>query len=144
MTATLTIGMLGLSVAIITDHLQILAKYFGAVQGRIATGYNLAMKVMVGNRVGAVLFFVLIGFNIDSGIAPLTLTYFILGTLALVALFNLVLVVWFRRRELAGPLTSLTPLRKESPVILASLFATTLNLLGLTVPFLLAASPNFG
>jgi ABC-type uncharacterized transport system permease subunit len=63
------LALIGLALAILADHLQLFAKYRGALQKRVAGGYNLAMKVMVANRLGAVLYFLFVAFSIENGIA---------------------------------------------------------------------------
>lgn len=63
------VSLLGLGIILLSDNLQTLAKYRGAIKQRVAGGYNLAMKVMVLNRIGAVIFFLSIALNIDHGIS---------------------------------------------------------------------------
>ena len=51
--ASLWVALIGLQLAIFSDYYQPIAKYQGSVINRVAGGYNLAMMIMVVNRLGA-------------------------------------------------------------------------------------------
>lgn len=136
------LALCGLALAILTDHLQLLAKYRGALRQRVAYGYNLAMKVMVANRLGAVLYFLLVAFCIDNGLAPETLATAYAIAVALMAVPTLGLLVGLQRR-LTGAGAGLRVLDTGHwpwPIVIASFVATAFNLLGLTLPWLAAAT----
>lgn len=142
LSAAFGLALIGLAMAILADHLQIIAKYMGSQTQRIAGGYNLAMKVMVANRSGAVLYFLLIAFNIDNGLDPDTLVIGLALTIAIIALPTVVLLVWLQRR-LDGQGSNFRVLdtaQWPKTIVIATLFATCLNLLGLTVPWIASAS----
>ena len=48
--------IIGLAVCVLTDQLQLVAKVNGSLKNKVAR-YNSAMKIMVVNRLGAVLLF---------------------------------------------------------------------------------------
>lgn len=136
------LALIGLFLAITADHLQVIAKYTGSQNDRVASGYNLAMKVMVVNRFGAVIYFLLIAFNIDYGISPKTLILGLSATIAFILLPTIGTLVWLQRRFQANDLQfSVLDFRKWPKVIvIATLLATSLNILGLTVPWIASAS----
>lgn len=140
--AAFALALLGLALAILADHFQIIAKYMGSQNQRIAGGYNLAMKVMVVNRLGAVLYFLLIAFNIDNGLDPDTLIIGLASTIAFIALPTIALLVWLQRRlaEHASNFKVLDIKQWPMTIVIATFFATALNLFGLTVPWVASAT----
>lgn len=130
------LSIVGLAFAVLADHFQTLAKYKGVLNKRVAGGYNSAMKVMVINRLGAVLYFLLLAFSIDNGLSAEKLNIALAVTVASLAVPTLFLMLWLQKR-LGQRVwdTSIWPKR----IVIAAFFATTLNLLGLTVPWVLAA-----
>lgn len=122
----------GLVLAMFAEHLQLLAKYRGARAGRVAGGYNDAMKVMVANRLGAVTYLLLVGLAIDGGIGAGALTAALAaGVLVVAALAGA--VAW-RLRGGGGDVGA-----RGRVVLAVSALATVLNVLGLTIPMILSA-----
>lgn len=139
--ASFALGLIGLALAILADHIQTIAKYQGVVKKRIAAGYNLAMKVMVLNRLGAVIYFLFIAYNIDSGLEPKALTLGLTGILACCALVTLVMMLSFKRRVRSAG-TKQEEIRVAAwpkLVAVATFVATICNLLGLTIPWIAGA-----
>lgn len=135
-------ALFGLAVAIFSDHLQIIAKYQGALRLRVAAGYNLAMKVMVLNRVGAVLYFLLLSFNIDNGLSPHKLKLGLGFLIISVSIPTVGLIVWLQKRisSSGASLNVLDSTQWPKAIVVASFFATVLNLLGLTLPWVAATN----
>ena len=142
LTTAFGLALIGLALAILADHLQIIAKYMGSQTQRIAGGYNLAMKVMVVNRLGAVLYFLLIAFNIDNGLPADTLVIGLALTVASIALPTIGILIWLQRRLRAqgSNFRVLDISQWPRAIVIATLFATALNLFGLTVPWIASAS----
>jgi hypothetical protein len=139
-------ALAGLVLAILTDHLQILAKYQGAVKQRVAGGYNLAMKIMVINRFGAVMYFMLIAFNIDNGLSFMKLAIGLAFAVGSLVIPTLALIFWLQRRAGAtgSLLVRLDTSNWPKTITFASFLATSFNLLGLTIPWIAgAAYPDF-
>lgn len=136
----------GLGLAILADHLQLLAKYRGALSQRVAHGYNIAMKVMVFNRLGAVIYFMLIAFNIDNGLLPETLATGYAIAVTLCTLPTILLLIQLQRQLVKSGI-DLRVLNAEHwswPIAIAAFVATVFNLLGLTLPWLAGATyPEF-
>lgn len=136
------VALFGLALAVFSDHLQIIAKYQGAINLRVAAGYNLAMKVMVVNRIGAVLYFLFLSFNIDNGLGPGKLS---LG-LGLVILSVVVptagLMIWLQKRidTIDAGVRVLDVTHWQKPIVVATFLATVFNLLGLTLPWVAGAA----
>lgn len=146
LTASFVIALAGLTLAILADHLQTLAKYQGALKQRVAGGYNLAMKVMVVNRVGAVLYFLLIAFNIDSGLSAQRLTIGLMTTVFLLVIPTIFFLVRLQKMFdiLGNGGRVLNVSEWPKPIMIATFFATATNILGLTVPWIASASyPEF-
>lgn len=140
------VALAGLVLAVLSDHLQILAKYQGAVNQRVAGGYNLAMKIMVINRFGAVIYFMLIAFNIDNGLSHATLAIGLAIAVGSLVFPTLTLLFWLQHRsEVRGSLLVRLDARNCPKIItIASFLATSFNLLGLTIPWIAgAAYPDF-
>jgi hypothetical protein len=139
------VALSGLVLTLVADHLQLLAKYSGAIRQRVAGGYNLAMKVMVLNRIGAVLFYLLLSFNIDHGLAPDKLMFGLAIALVLAVLPTIGLMFWLQSAMNAShPGARVLRISSWQKTIFgATLLATTFNLLGLTVPWVAGATyPN--
>lgn len=136
------LALAGLALAVLADHLQTIAKYNGALRQKVAGGYNLAMKVMVANRLGAVLYFILIAFNIDNGLPPTTLATALAITVACVALPTVGLMVWLQQKLIKQGLTQkvLDVSTWPKAIVAATFLATSFNLLGLTLPWIAGAN----
>lgn len=116
------------------------------MKGQIAGGYNLAMKVMVINRVGAVLFFLLIAINIDNGIAPRILVNGFSIAILITCLPTALILFWAHQRvkkenfelQYSGKFNWL------NRIFVATFAATIFNLMGLTIPLIAGATyPEF-
>jgi hypothetical protein len=136
---SLATASVGLFIALATDQAQILAKHYGAIFKNIAQGYNAAMKIMVINRVGAVLFFLATAYSIDLGAARYDLTLHYIIALSLLLLASILLSISFNKRYLAGTPT-ITENKELKNIINLSIIASLFNTLGLTIPFLLAST----
>lgn len=138
---SLVIALLGMCVILMSDNLQSLAKFYGASRGEVAGGYNRAMKVMVLNRVGAVLFFLLMALNIDMGIKPNVL----IKGFTIAALISCLPAMWmlyvlYKRQRTNRNREELFDFRRWPKVIFISTFIAALfNLMGLTLPLLAGA-----
>jgi hypothetical protein len=139
-------ALTGLVLAIVAENMQILAKYWGAVNHRVAGGYNLAMKIMVINRFSAVLYFMLVAFNIENGLTHTTLAIGLAVAVASLAFPTLALLFWLQRQSdaLRSLRVRLGTANWPKTIVFASFLATSFNLLGLTVPWIAgAAYPDF-
>lgn len=142
LTIAFGLALAGLVMAILADHLQVIAKYRVLQTKRIAGGYNLAMKVMVLNRIGAALYFLLIAFSIDNGLTAYALTIGLSLAVASLVLPTIGIIIWLKRRLYAQQAgfrvldTSAWP----RTVVFATFVATALNLLGLTLPWIASAT----
>ncbi|MEJ6403193.1 hypothetical protein [Yoonia sp. 2307UL14-13] len=136
------VALLGFALAMLADHLQILAKYNGAVNKRVAGGYNLAMKVMVANRVGAVLYFLLMAFNVDNGLSAHTLAVGLAVTVGCIAVPTVGLMIWLQKQLKAqgSALSVLDVSHWPKAIVIATFCATSLNILGLTLPWIAGAT----
>ncbi len=142
LTVAFALALIGLALAILADHFQVIAKYLGSQKQRIAGGYNLAMKVMVINRLGAVLYFLLIAFNIDNGLGPEVLVLGLALTVASIAVPTIGILFWLQRqlKEQGSDFRVLDMSQWPTTIVIATFFATLLNLLGLTVPWIASAT----
>lgn len=137
--AFLALAALGLFLAVTIEQAQLLAKFLGARRARVAGGYNTAMKIMVVNRLGTVLFFLFIALAVDLGAQPAVIARFFAAAALAIALGNIAVVGWlWRRSHIAGlaDVLSDVPLVPVGGALVAGLF----GLLGLTLPMLLSAS----
>jgi len=136
------VALFGLALAVFSDHLQIIAKYQGAINLRVAAGYNLAMKVMVVNRIGAVLFFLLLSFNIDNGLDPGKLSMGLGLVILAVAAPTVGLMVWLQKRieSVDAGVSVLDVATWPKAIVVAAFLATAFNLLGLTLPWVAGAT----
>ena len=81
--------IIGLAVCVLTDQLQLVAKVNGSLKNKVAGGYNSAMKIMVVNRLGAVLYFFTSSLYIESAANPKSINIiYILGILLSVFLIG--------------------------------------------------------
>ena len=133
---TFYISLMGLFIAVLADHFQLLAKYTGAVERRVAHGYNSAMKIMVVNRLGAVLYFVFISYNIDIGILPKQLKLGLSIAIFFLLVASILIVIWLKRIE---PRSKLNFSVLGDAVLWVNLLATIFNILGLTIPWIAGA-----
>jgi hypothetical protein len=133
-------ALLGLFIAIFTDHLQTIAKYRGAKRDSIASGYNQAMKIMVLNRIGAVLYFLFLSFSIDNGVDTNELK-FGLGAVSVICAVPVLLTFLLLDRKL--PVNNIYRVinLKNYPfkIMMAVFIATIFNILGLTIPWIAAS-----
>lgn len=136
----------GLIISLCTEQSQIVAKVRSAQRGKIAAGYNMAMKIMIVNRFGTIIYMFLIALSIDIGIENQAVLNVALVAGAGVMCYNLILIL--ARRRLLD--VKVIPDTKESWIgflteggikyTVASFAATMLNVLGLTLPLLLSNS----
>ncbi|NVK74535.1 MAG: hypothetical protein HWE24_13715 [Oceanospirillaceae bacterium] len=138
--APLLLAFIGLGIILFSEQVQIIAKYRGSVSGGVARGYNLAMKVMVGNRVGAVLYFFFMGFNIDSGVSPENLVLgFAISLIFLVMPLSLVVMYHVRFSRRFYRMGVWEGRRPPIWIGVVALIATSFNILGLTLPWIAGA-----
>lgn len=125
----------GLAACVFTDQMQLVAKAAGAINGRVASGYNSAMKIMVLNRVGAVLFFTSSSMFIETSAAPKAIAeIYIVGVMASIFLIAMMLMFYVRKGVLQ--VNSLPSRNLWGWSALANAF----SMLGLTVPYIFASS----
>jgi len=138
----LALALLGLIFAILSDHLQIVAKYQGAMRQKIAGGYNLAMKIMVLNRIGAALYFLIIAFNIDRGLSARTLTLGLSTAILFVSVPTTYILIFLQKRvnRVMSDVQIFDHSMWPKGILLAVFLATSCNLLGLTVPWIAGAA----
>lgn len=147
--AYLILAAFGLVISLCMEQSQIVAKTRGAVAGKIATGYMSAMKIMIVNRMGTIIYMFFLSLSIDIGITNRTLlTVAILSCLG-VLVYNIFLVTHRTRILLV---TKPAPNERVWNFLvqggcrysIASYGATLCNILGLTLPLLLANTfPNY-
>ncbi len=137
-TLFLIITSLGLFTCILIEQSQILVKYKGFQLGRVAGGYNSAMKIMVINRIGTVLFFFFCALSIDLGAkADQIAVVFLAAVLGVAATNVIVLILYSKKHSILLTLAKGSGV-KHAPII-ASYFASFFGILGLTIPMLLSA-----
>ena len=141
--AFLTISAIGLIISLCTEQSQIVAKTRSVFIGKIATGYMSAMRIMIVNRFGAILYVFFIGLAIDLGIENQTLL--IVPIIASVAVLGYNLLLVANRAKILRFVESDKEPSLPKIIILvgcryafASFLATLFNILGLTLPFLLS------
>lgn len=120
---------LGLYLCMITDTLQLYLKYLGVKRNTVASGYNSAMKAMVINRVGAVFYFFFMSLLIDRSTNTSELSIYVLLSIFVTAI---TLIVWMR--------IYIKPISISKNIFVFVSLATLFNVMGLTLPFLLASS----
>lgn len=141
----LIIAGLGLSLSLCTEQSQIVAKTRGAFAGKIATGYMSAMKIMMVNRAGSIIYVFFLSLCIDMGTTNQNLLLVSIASAMGVLVYNTTLVV-NRVRVLSydDPTSSESMMaflfQRETYYTIAAFTATLCNILGLTLPFLLSNS----
>lgn len=142
----LLLAGVGLIMASAFEQMQMLAKYFGAERGFVALGYNNAMKLMVGNRLGAVLYFFFMALAIDTLVEASSLKMFLAGAVVVIGLSNIALLVYFRKAQTRIAVTKFSNNQNDSAqgsmtvAIYGAYLATTFNLVGLTLPMIWSAT----
>lgn len=144
----LLIACLGLLLAVFFEQAQILAKYRGARRGVVATGYNNAMKLLVANRFGAVLYLFFVALAIDLGLDSGRLAAALALTVLLAGCSNLALLAGLRREE-RGPrpkgggqgLAALLRAGggRQRAALVGAFVATWFSFIGLSVPLIWSA-----
>lgn len=138
-TVFLTLAAVGLTIAVVIEQAQLIAKHQGAKNEKVAGGYNIAMKIMVLNRVGTVLYFLFIAISVDMGTTVSTISHYFIGSVTAVAVINIIITASFwRHNKLRGPLI----VSGDLPIwpFIAAFVATLFGLLGLTLPILMSAA----
>lgn len=141
----LLLSVVGLFISLCTEQSQIVAKTRGVIAGNVATGYMFAMRVMIVNRFGSIIYIFFLGLSIDLGIENRTLLTVAIVAAVGVLMYNLVLV--FKRNKVLKFLDSERNERLIDFIMqggckysVASYVATLCNVLGLTLPLLLSNS----
>lgn len=138
----LVIGLFGLSFAILAEQAQLLAKHHGSITKHVAQGYNLAMKIMVANRFGAVIYSLLIAFNIDNGLAPSKLATGYAVTITLLAIPTIIMLIILQKtiKDTGSKIHVLDRSHWPHYIVIATFLAISFNLLGFTLPWLAGAA----
>lgn len=145
----LGLACFGLFAAVFFEQAQIMAKYRGARRGVVAAGYHNAMKLLVANRFGAVLYLFFVALAIDLGLAPALLAGALALTVLLAGCSNLALLAALRRGEheqgatgRAGRLRAihLPGSGRQRLAIVGAFVATWFSFIGLTVPLVWSAA----
>lgn len=141
----LIIAALGLCISLCTEQSQIVAKTRGAFAGHIATGYMSAMRIMIFNRAGTILYMFFIALCIDTGITNHTLLLIAIASSIGVMGYNIFLVfnraqVLSYTADMGGEKIVNILFARDRLQTFASFIATFCNILGLTLPFLLSNS----
>ena len=134
----LSIASIGLALCIMVEQSQLLLKYAGALQAKVAGGYNNAMKIMVLNRFGAVLYFFIIAIVIDVGMPASTIAIGFVVAIISVGLFDLVVFIRVASQESLIFAQLFATERSGFPILMAAV-ASVFGILGLTLPMLLSA-----
>ena len=136
----LVFAAFGLFLAQSMEYLQIYFKQKGFYSSSIAKGYNDAMKVMVLNRLGAIIYFMSLSLAIEIGAKPMSIISFIIFSLIFLILVNISLIVWQVFHFKISLKFFLIKINREFSIFLTSIFlASSLNLLGITIPLLLGS-----
>lgn len=133
----LFLATIGLATCIIIEQMQLLVKFNGVQRKKIASGYNAAMKIMVLNRIGTVLYFLCIALSIDIGATVAQLNIHFIGAFGIIALYNLAVLVQLRHKLNLSIISALRTELLKIPVFAAAI-ATLFGLFGLTLPMLLS------
>ena len=142
----LAFAAFGLIISLSTEQSQIVAKVRGAGKGSIARGYNSAMKIMIVNRFGTIVYMFFVGLSIDIGMSNRMLLTVTMIAAAGVLLYNIFLIfkrfdlLGYDREEVNRERLSRHVLEGGVRFAIASYAATILNVLGLTLPLLLSNS----
>ena len=135
----LAIACVGLTVAVFMDQLQVIMKYRGYKQSQIATGYNNAMKVMVFNRFGFVIYFILAAFAIDTGVSSRDIAIWQSSGIVLLLVLSSGMVKIVYETYYKGKTERLILFNLRSAILfIAALLITIVNIAGLTLPLFLA------
>lgn len=132
----ITVISICLACAQICEQLQIPLKLFSARNNKVATGYNNAMKAMVLGRFFVVIYFFSIAFSIETGAKANTIFKAVCLAFTLWTIFNVFILL--RCKEILK-------LEFSSKIIFSNLYgwvnliAIISNLIGLTLPHLLAS-----
>mgnify|MGYP001426905058 FL=1 len=121
----LLLVVFGLALAIIPDYYQLIFKKIGFQAGKLATGYNNAMKVMVLNRFGAVLYFLCISFMVDT---KTSLSFLFQAYMLSFFVITIFAIYIFKKHSNNYKVNSL---------IYAAFISDLFNKLGLSIPFIL-------
>lgn len=140
----LLLAGVGFVMASAFEQMQMFAKYSGAKSGSVAGGYNNAMKLMVGNRLGAVLYFFFIAVAIDLQTSVPTLRWTLSCFVLTVSIISALLFWRFKHleRDIQNETASAAQaekLQSKTP-FLGALLATALNMVGLTLPMIWSAA----
>ena len=133
----LVLSVIGLLIATFMEQIQLVMKYFGATKGRVAWGYNLAMKVLVVNRLGAVCFLLFMGFSIDAGTPARSVTLAFAIGFAILTVLNLSIGLWFHNRASVSKAGKATQAERQFAAL--SAIAGGFNLLGFSIPLILGS-----
>jgi hypothetical protein len=123
--------LIGFCVATVTDQWQLITKVVGGLESKVAAGYNNAMKLMIINRFGAILFFSSSAFYIESAGTALGLVVIYMVALV-VAVVVLVMGMFFYIKR--GVLSS--GFSDNWSLMVMSFLANIFNVLGLTLPLI--------
>lgn len=137
-TVLMIFAAVGLAVCVIVEQAQLLVKYHGIRRARIAGGYNSAMKIMVLNRLGTVLYFLFVAMSIDVGISAARMAQFFTVSFIGIAVANLAAFVALKR-GLALSFSGFSRLGVRPVPVLMALVSTLFGMIGLTLPMLLSA-----
>lgn len=138
----------GLVVSLCAEQSQIVAKMRGMMRGKIASGYSSAMKIMLANRFGTIIFMFFLALSIDIGIPNITIINIALTAFSIVIFYNGWLLFASPKILLITDSTEKKSLQflykslRNTGIRYAfgSYLATLLNLVGLTLPLLLSNS----
>jgi len=123
--------VIGFCVTTLTDQWQLIKKVQGGLKSSVAAGYNAAMKMMVLNRFGAVMYFSASAFYIESSGSPSGLVQIYCFAL-FITLMSLVAgtLYYFKKSVLVVDFSG------HRSFAAASLFANAFGALGLTAPLI--------
>lgn len=139
----LIIACFGLFFSISSEQSQIVARTRGAFAGRIATGYNRAMRIMIFQRFGAIGYVLFISLCIDTGVSNQAIVLVSITASLGVMMYNLKLVLdrakvlQFDGENKSERLSEYL-FGESKRYALASYAATLFNIMGLSLPFLLS------
>lgn len=134
----ISISAIGLAISIIVEQAQLIAKYRGVAQKKVAGGYNAAMKIMVLNRFGAVMYFLLISLSIDLGMRAERIGKFFVFAILGVGVFNFCVIIKLIQENKLRVCEVFFEGVRSTPIIM-SMIAALFGILGLTFPMLLSA-----
>ncbi|MGH1331519.1 MAG: hypothetical protein ACRBBK_11615 [Paracoccaceae bacterium] len=135
----ISLASVGLAICIVIDQAQLIAKYSGVLKERVAGGYNAAMKIMVLNRFGAALYFMLISISIDLGMTADVIALFFCGAIAVIIIFDFFTSFLLMKQNRCSIKIMFDPNMAYKPVAMA-MIAALFGILGLTFPMLLSSA----